>query len=153
MNQQINGIVAFAVTQVTEAGNSNRMEKLSFTKVLNEVKQKGICVNQLTTDRHTGIRKHMREEESKIPHQFDVWHFVKNIKKRLHHKVGKNKLCEHLQKWTKSMSNHWWACATCKGDKELLREKWLSVLFHVQNSLKMWTLSLNEERSQVKGLA
>ena len=50
MNQQTNGIVAFAVTQVTEAGNSNWMEKLSFTKVLNEVKQKGICENQLTTD-------------------------------------------------------------------------------------------------------
>ena len=54
MNEQTNEIVAFVVTQVTEAGNSNRMEKLSFTKALNEVKQKGICVNQLTTDRHTG---------------------------------------------------------------------------------------------------
>ena len=71
----------------------------------------------------------MREEESKITHQFDVWHFVKNIKKRLH-KGNKNKLCENLQKWTKSISNHfWWACATCKGGEELLREKWLSVLF------------------------
>ena len=59
----------------------------------------------------------MREEESKISHQFDVWHFVKNIKKRLHHKVGKNKLCEHLQKWTKSMSNHWWAVQLAKGAK------------------------------------
>ena len=36
---------------------------------------------------------------------------------------------------TKSILNHfWWACASCKGDKELLREKWLSVLFHVQNT-------------------
>ena len=77
------------------------MENLSFTKALNEVKQKGICVNQLTTDRHTGVCKYMREEESKIIHQFDVWHFVKN------------KLCENLQKWKKSISNHfWWACAT-----------------------------------------
>ena len=73
------------------------MEKLSFTKALNEVKQKGICVNQLTTDRHTGICKYMREEELKITHQFDVWHFVKNIKKILN-KVAKNKLCENLQK-------------------------------------------------------
>ena len=99
------------------------MERLSFTKELNEVKQKEICVNQLITDRHTGIRKYMREEESKIIHQFDVWHFVKNIKKRLD-KVGKTKSCENLLKWTKSISNHfWWACATCKRDEELLREK------------------------------
>ena len=61
------------------------------------------------------------------------------MKKRLH-KVGKNKSCENLQKWTISISNHfWWACATCKGDEELLREKWLSVLFHVQNIHKWRT--------------
>ena len=92
------------------------MEKLSIiTKTLNEVKQKGICLNQLTTDRHTGIRKYMREEESKRLHQ-----------------VGKNKSCKNLQKWTKSISNHfWWACATCKGDEQLLREKWLSVLLQM----------------------
>ena len=65
----------------------------------------------------------MREEESKLTHQFDVWHFVYNIKKRLH-KVGENKSC------TKSISNHfWWASATCKGDEELLHEKWLSFYF------------------------
>ena len=81
----------------------------------------------------------MREKELKITHQFDVWHFVKNIKKRLH-KVGKNKSCENLQKWTKSISNHfWWTCTTCKGDEKLLREKWLSVLFHVQNIHKWRT--------------
>ena len=68
MNQQTNEIVAFAVKQVTEAGNSNWMEKPSFTKAVNEAKQKWICVNQSTTDRHTGIRKYMREEESKITH-------------------------------------------------------------------------------------
>ena len=90
MNQQTNEIVAFAVTQVTEAGNSNRMEKVGFTKALKEVKQKEICINQLVTDRHTGIRKYMTEEESKITHQFNVWHFAKNIKKKLHAVSKKN---------------------------------------------------------------
>ena len=75
----------------------------------------------------------MKEEESKITHQFDVWHFAKNIKKKLH-AVGKKKSCSILQKWIKSISNHfWWACATSRGDKKLLQEKWLSVLFHFQN--------------------
>ena len=120
MNQQTNEIVAYLVTQVTEAGNSNRVEKLSFTKVPSskEVKQKGICVNQLTTAGDTGICKYMREKESKITQPFDVWHVVKNIKKRLH-KVGKNKSCENSQKWKKSISNHfWWDYATCKGNEE-----------------------------------
>ena len=74
-----------------------------------------------------------------VTHQFDVWHFVKNIKKRLH-KVGKNKSCENLQKWTKSIPNHFWfACATCNGDEESLPEKWLNILFHVQNIHKWRT--------------
>ena len=112
MNQQTNEIVAFAVTQVTEVGNSNRMEKVGFTKTLKDLQQKRICINQLTTDRHTGIRKYMREEESKKTYQFDVWHFAKNIKKKLH-TVSKKKSCSIHQKWIKSISNHfWWACAT-----------------------------------------
>ena len=67
-----------------------------------------------------------------VTHQFDVWHFVKNIKKRLH-KVGKNKSCENLQKWTKSIPNQ------RNGDEELLPEKWLNILFHVQNIHKWRT--------------
>ena len=34
----------------------------------------------------------------------------------------------------------WWACATSRGDEELLREKWLIVLFHVQN-IHQWRTS------------
>ena len=77
------------------------MAKLNFTKALNEVKKKGICVNQLTTDRHTGIRKYMRESKNRKQHVNSMF----GIKKRLH-KIGKNKSCENLQKWTKSRSNH-----------------------------------------------
>ena len=35
-----------------EVGNSNRMEKPGFQQRLNEVREKGIVVKQLTTDRH-----------------------------------------------------------------------------------------------------
>ena len=83
MDRVTSKIVAFSLTQVTEAGNSNRMEKMGFKKGLQFLKKEGIVPDQITTDRHTQIRKYMREEESNISHQFDVWHFVKNIKKRL----------------------------------------------------------------------
>ena len=47
--------------------------------------------------------------------------------------------CKIIEKWIKSIGNHlWWCCATCEEDEELLREKWISVLFHVQNKHK-WT--------------
>ena len=37
-------------------------------------------IQQITTDRHIQIKKYMREEED-VDHQFDVWHFRKNVKK------------------------------------------------------------------------
>ena len=53
--------------------------------------------------------------------------------------AGKKSLRPALQKWAKSIINHfWWACATSEGSEQLLREKWVSVLFHVQNNYS-WT--------------
>ena len=54
--------------------------------------------------------------------------------------VSKKKSCNILQKWRKFISNHfWWTCATSEGYEELLCEKWLSVLFHIQNKHKWRT--------------
>lgn len=53
MNQQINEITTFAVSEVVKAGNSKSMEKHSFVKILKEAKQKGIQIKQLTNNRHT----------------------------------------------------------------------------------------------------
>ena len=133
MDKITNRAFAFSLTQVIQAGNSNRMEKIGFKKLLSEVNEEGVIPNQITTDRHTGIRKYLREEEPEIEHQFDVWHFAKNIKKKLT-AAGKETSWKIINKWVKSIGNHlWWYCATCGGDAELLREKWISVLFHVQN--------------------
>ena len=75
--------MSMTVTQVSEAGNSNRMEKMGFAKMLSELKEKGLNIEQITTDRHTGIRRHMREKEKSISQQFDVWHICKSIRKKL----------------------------------------------------------------------
>ena len=104
MDKFTNRILAFSLTQVTEAGNSNRMEKVGFRKVFSTVKGDGIIPSQIITDRHTGIRKHLREEEPDIDHQFNVSHFVKNIKKRLR-TAAKKASCKIIEKWIKSMRN------------------------------------------------
>ena len=133
-----NKIFEFSLTQVTETGNSNRMEKEGFKKVMTKVKSKGITPKQMTTDRHTGIRKEIREHENEMIHQFDIWHFVKSLKKKLR-AAAKKASCKIIEKWIKSIGNHlWWCCATCEGDEELLREKWISVIFHIQNKHR-WT--------------
>ena len=105
--QDLKKVVAMSLTQVTEAGNSNRMEKVGFIKVLDEMKENDIHIDRLTTDRHMQIRKYMREEENSISHQFDVWHFNKNIKTKLLN-ASKRKSCVELKKWIKSICNHLW---------------------------------------------
>ena len=106
--------------------------KTGFQKTLNEVREKGIVIKQLTTDRHMQIRKYLKEDEPQIDHQFDVWHFLKNTESKVI-AAAKKFSCTALQKWIKSIVNHWWTCSTSGGSEQLLREKWVSVFFQVQN--------------------
>ena len=70
---------------------------------------------------------------SKIRHQFDIWHAAKSLRSKLR-KAAKAKANETLNPWIKSIVNHfWWCCLTCKGNLVLLKEKWLSLLFHISN--------------------
>lgn len=53
------------------------MEKYGLVKGLQELKGRGIAVASLTTDRHPGIRKHMRLHEPETEHKFHIWHVAK----------------------------------------------------------------------------
>ena len=113
MDKNTNKVVAFSLTQASEAGNSNRMEKMRFEKSLRLLRNEGIFTEQITTDGHIQMRKHLRGQEPCIIHQFDVLHFFKNFKKKLL-AVSKKSSCKITEKWIKSIGNHfWWACATC----------------------------------------
>ena len=57
----------------------------------------------------------------------------KSITKKLT-KQAKGKNCVQLYPWIQSISNHlWWAAQTCKGDANLLVEKWKSIVHHISN--------------------
>ena len=57
MDQITNKIAAMTITQVTEAKNSNNMEKVGFIKRLKFLRTNGMTVDQIRTDRHSQIRK------------------------------------------------------------------------------------------------
>ena len=135
MDQITNKIAAMTITQVTEAKNTNNMEKVGFIKELKFLRTNGVTVDQITTDRRSQIRKHMRKNDKDTIHQFDIWHFCKSIKKNL--AAVAKKLCQALNGWIKSIISHlWWTVSTCNGDETLVREKWCSILFHIQNKHK-----------------
>ena len=87
-------------------------------------------ITVVATDCHVGIRADMKQNFPEIDHQFDVWHLAKIFTKKLTEN-SKKKDCGNLSPWIKSISNHlWWCAETCEGNKELLREKWISIVHH-----------------------
>ena len=89
----------------------------------------GCTVGTLATDRHPGVNKMLREKYPDVTHEYDLWHIVKGIKKKL----LASKVPE-LVPWVRSISNQLWYCAaTCEGNASILKEKWLGVLHHTRN--------------------
>ena len=133
MDSESGKVTEFSLVQVTEVSSSNAMEKEGFVRCLNSLEGSEVIINTIATDRHVSITSTMEKEYSHIRHQYDVWHLSKAVVKKLN-KKAKKKECEELRSWIQSVSNHlWWCAATCNGDFILLKEKWMSILNHIQN--------------------
>ena len=59
--------------------NSNAMELSGLQRALTALKEDELQPTSLTTDRHIGVKKYMREEQPHIKHWFDVWHVAKGV--------------------------------------------------------------------------
>ena len=133
MDSNTGMILDMHVSHVGLTGTSAKMELDGLKQILQRLEDNSIEINSLTTDRHKQVRCFLRKYRKDILHQFDVWHFAKNIKKKLL-EAAKKKCCAELGPWIKAIINHfWWCCATCEGNVTLLREKWISILYHVIN--------------------
>ncbi|KAH7981804.1 hypothetical protein HPB52_001114 [Rhipicephalus sanguineus] len=80
MDAETKKVLNFTQVQVgqdPQVKKSPQMEKVGFVQCLREVRSKGLEVSSVTTDRHPGIRKHVREEEPGLKHDLDSWHVVK----------------------------------------------------------------------------
>ncbi|XP_049918879.1 uncharacterized protein LOC126401561 [Epinephelus moara] len=124
-------IILFELVQVTETSSSTAMEPVGFRRGLDYLLEEGVEVEVVTTNRSPSIRKIMREDYPDIHHEFDIWHVVKGLMKKLL-AVSNRKDNRDLQPWIKSICNHlWYACASCGGDPEDLIKKWQSLLYHI----------------------
>ena len=129
------------------------MEKEGLQRVLNFLKQQGLTVEVLVTDRHRQINKWLRESHPKIIHYYDVWHVAKGmmymyttinnfydiictlgLRKKLE-AAAKVKDCDIIGHWRRSIINHsyWCVASTSSGDGELIKAKWLSLDNHIHN--------------------
>ena len=63
--------------QSSEVKNSYHMELEGLKRAIKDMTEKGIEIVELVTDRHSMVKKYMREENPEIRHWFDIWHCAK----------------------------------------------------------------------------
>ena len=132
-------IADMELVHVAQTGNSGSMEKEGLRRILVRLKDYGFDIALLATDRSPQGKAMMAKPPwNTIRREFDVWHFVKSVVKKLHKKSNKKDFT-NLRAWIPSKAMHlWWSAGTCCGDKTLLQEKWHSVLHHIGNR-HSWT--------------
>ena len=59
--------------------SSYHMELEGLKRGLVAIKNQEVTIKTLITDRHAGITKYMRENESDIDHRFDCWHMATSM--------------------------------------------------------------------------
>ena len=121
--------------QANEVGSSNKMELEGAKRSFDEIKGKEkLPIKTFVSDRHRGIGKWMRTMQRDTTHYYDIWHQAKSTVKKVV-KASKEKGCEILAEWAKSIRNHLYWCATSSkaGFSALIEAKWLSFMRHVNN--------------------
>lgn len=133
MSEKNNEIIDIFITLVRNAGNSVNMEKYGLNYLLKFLTKRGLRVDMLTTDQHIQIRAFLKKDYPNICHQYDIWHRVKNIRKKLE-KILKKMAFQEIMPWIRAIANHfWWCCSNCGNDVAKLKDMWTSILFHIRD--------------------
>ncbi|XP_071505696.1 uncharacterized protein [Diadema antillarum] len=112
---------------------SPNMEAEGFKRGLEEMEADGLNINEVVTDAHPAIAKHMRVKRPDIFHSWDVWHGAKNLGKKLTKAAAKS-ATRKLLFWVRHILLHFWFCSrTCGGDQQMFKAKWHGMTHHVTN--------------------
>ncbi|XP_037515360.1 uncharacterized protein LOC119391782 [Rhipicephalus sanguineus] len=126
MDADSSKVLHFTQVQVGDSPDtrtSPEMEKAGFVRGLSAIRSQQLTVAAITTDRHVGIRKHVREQESGLEHELDSWHVVKGVRKKLQ-PLAKKADCNILQGWIQPICNHlYFSVCMSENDKAL----WLNI--------------------------
>ncbi|XP_069110215.1 uncharacterized protein, partial [Argopecten irradians] len=134
MDLQDGVVIDIQLVQSNEVKSSNNMEKEGLVRAMSVLKERGLSVGALVTDRHLQIQKWVRENMPTTDHYYDVWHVAKGLKKKLC-SLAKEKDCGEVTDWIKSLTNHlyWCAASTPPGEGNIMWAKWVSLENHIQN--------------------
>ncbi|XP_067299120.1 uncharacterized protein [Pseudorasbora parva] len=125
-----NKILDIQLIQSNEVEGRAHMEKEGLRRGLDRLESNQLHVDYIVTDRHTQVRKYLRERE--IKQYYDVCNLEKGLSKKLE-KLSRNKDCKVLRNWLPSIKNHihWSAMSSTEGADKVA--KWKSLFNHIQN--------------------
>ncbi|KAM3940084.1 uncharacterized protein RB166_000078 [Leptodactylus fuscus] len=133
MDAETKKIIGFHVQHLLPTLSRAHLENIAFKKTLNGILGKGVNVKVITTDRHAGIRKIMKDCYANIIHSFDPWHVARSLSNKILVQ-SKRKHCEILSHWAAPIKSHlWWCVKTCNENPEELLDRWNALQYHVLN--------------------
>ncbi|XP_033103584.1 uncharacterized protein LOC117106294 [Anneissia japonica] len=118
MDLNRNKVIDIQLVQKNVVGGSYHMELEGLKLGVAAIGMEQLKIQALVTDRHAQVAKWIRENLKDIQHYYDVWHVAKSLGKRVR-AIGKEKDCEVVQEWARSINNHvyWVASSTPSGDR------------------------------------
>ncbi|KAL3885640.1 hypothetical protein ACJMK2_025690 [Sinanodonta woodiana] len=133
MSLESGKILDLRLVQSNEVNSSYVMELEGLKRCIAFQSSEDVTVSHLITDRHSQVKKYLKDKHPEIMHMFYVWHVAKGVYKKLE-AAGKRKGCDVVGRWARSISNHmYWCAASSCGDGEGVQQKWSSILNHVAN--------------------
>ncbi|XDV25561.1 hypothetical protein PO909_029461, partial [Leuciscus waleckii] len=136
IEDRINKVLELQLVQSSEVPSSNWCEIEGLKRSVRFLKDQGMQVSTLITDRNRQVAKWVREElcPEGTRHFYDIWHIGKSLQKALD-TVAKEKDCKDLKLWRPTIINHlyWTASSTPNGNSDKMEAKWQSMLNHVQD--------------------
>ncbi|KAM5164698.1 uncharacterized protein ACMZJ9_007134 [Mantella aurantiaca] len=132
MDVESEKIVDFEVEQfqpgVSLVAIENKASKIALERLLAD----DMNIKVMATDRHE-MKKTLQQNDQSIKQEFDVWHFAKSVGSKLLI-ASKSRHMRQLANWVPLAKKHlWWCFMTCHQNPELLKEKWLSIIYHSAN--------------------
>ncbi|XP_035037101.1 uncharacterized protein LOC118123687 isoform X1 [Hippoglossus stenolepis] len=130
MHLERNTIIDIQLVQSNEVGGSYHMELEGLKRSLEHLAENGITLDYIVTDRHPQVQKYLKDND--IKQFYDIWHLEKGLSKKLD-KIAKDKDCQILKKWQRSIKNHvyWTATSSSSGPEKVAR--WMSLVNHLQD--------------------
>ena len=132
IEQRLQKVVTLQLVQKNEVKNSAWMEHEGLRRAVGVLLDEGLTIETIVTDRHTQNAAWIRKNLPDVTHYFDIWHVAKGLSKKID-ALSKQKDCEDLSLWKKSICNHVYYCAASSANGDAMVAKFKAVSAHVQN--------------------